>query len=235
MGRGQVGVELPWRPPPEPGGGGDDGGLGAAAAGLSTAAELVPPDSRPHRLPPRPSAPQRPPAPPTFCKVLPTAAVVPEEWACFAPAGADDDAAAGSGSSGGGAVVRLFKASYPANAPSEDRSTLAVARGFVFAGVWDGHGGAAAAEHCEATAWPDFKAALAGKGAAATVGEAFQRGLRCARHAGTYLWQACTGAAMVAAPSSHCHAGPHAGLRATDAAYLARHAKDDPAKLFCGR
>jgi hypothetical protein len=89
-----------------------------------------------------------------------------------------------------------------------------------------------AAEHCEAIAWPDFKAALS---AAATVGEAFQRGLRCARHAGTYLWQACTGAAMVAAPSSHCHAGPHAALRAMDVAYLARHVKDDPAKLFCGR
>ena len=34
--------------------------------------------------------------------------------------------------------VRLYKATYPANDPSEDRSTLVVGDDFVFAGVWDG-------------------------------------------------------------------------------------------------
>ena len=34
--------------------------------------------------------------------------------------------------------VRLYKSTYPANDPSEDRSTVVVGDDFIFAGVWDG-------------------------------------------------------------------------------------------------
>ena len=37
-----------------------------------------------------------------------------------------------------GGSVRVHKATYAANAPSEDRSTLALGEDFIFAGVWDG-------------------------------------------------------------------------------------------------
>ena len=38
----------------------------------------------------------------------------------------------------GGGTVRLFKGTYAANDPNEDRNTLAVGDDFIFAGVWDG-------------------------------------------------------------------------------------------------
>jgi hypothetical protein len=34
--------------------------------------------------------------------------------------------------------VRIFKGTYAANDPNEDRNTLAVGDDFIFAGVWDG-------------------------------------------------------------------------------------------------
>ena len=37
-----------------------------------------------------------------------------------------------------GGSIRMHKATYAANAPSEDRSTLALGDDFIFAGVWDG-------------------------------------------------------------------------------------------------
>ena len=37
-----------------------------------------------------------------------------------------------------GGSVRVHKATYSANSPSEDRSTLALGDDFIFAGVWDG-------------------------------------------------------------------------------------------------
>lgn len=38
--------------------------------------------------------------------------------------------------------IRVSKSTYPANAPNEDRCTVAAdtQKGFIFAGVWDGHG-----------------------------------------------------------------------------------------------
>ena len=44
----------------------------------------------------------------------------------------------------GDQIFRVYKATYEANDPSEDRSTLALDldAGQIFAGVWDGHGGA---------------------------------------------------------------------------------------------
>ena len=37
-----------------------------------------------------------------------------------------------------GGTVRIFKSTYAANDPNEDRNTLAVGDDFIFAGVWDG-------------------------------------------------------------------------------------------------
>jgi hypothetical protein len=38
--------------------------------------------------------------------------------------------------------IRVSKSTYPANAPNEDRCTFAAdtEKGYIFAGVWDGHG-----------------------------------------------------------------------------------------------
>ena len=38
--------------------------------------------------------------------------------------------------------IRVSKSTYPANAPNEDRCTVAAdtEKGYIFAGVWDGHG-----------------------------------------------------------------------------------------------
>ena len=43
---------------------------------------------------------------------------------------------------GEGKYIRVSKSSYPANAPNEDRCTFAADtdKGYIFAGVWDGHG-----------------------------------------------------------------------------------------------
>jgi serine/threonine protein phosphatase PrpC/CRP-like cAMP-binding protein len=45
--------------------------------------------------------------------------------------------------------ARLYKSVYPANAPCEDRHTVVVGDGFIFAGVWDGHGGHYCSEYAE--------------------------------------------------------------------------------------
>lgn len=37
-----------------------------------------------------------------------------------------------------GGTVRIFKGTYAANDPNEDRNTLAIGDDFIFAGVWDG-------------------------------------------------------------------------------------------------
>lgn len=46
---------------------------------------------------------------------------------------------------GEGRYIRVSKSTYPANAPNEDRCTFAADtdKGYIFAGVWDGHGAAA--------------------------------------------------------------------------------------------
>ena len=46
-----------------------------------------------------------------------------------------------------GGTIKLYKATYPANDPSEDRSTLVIGEDFVFCGVWDGHGGTPCSEY----------------------------------------------------------------------------------------
>lgn len=58
-------------------------------------------------------------------------------------------------------TVGLSKATYWANDPSEDRSTVAYGRNFVFTGVWDGHGGQPAAIFAETAVWQNFVAARA--------------------------------------------------------------------------
>ena len=60
--------------------------------------------------------------------------------------------------------VILCRATYAANAPSEDRSTVVVGDDFIFAGVWDGHGGDAAAEFTAHRIFPNFAAAYTQKG-----------------------------------------------------------------------
>ena len=37
-----------------------------------------------------------------------------------------------------GGAARIFKSTYAANDPNEDRNTLAIGESFLFAGVWDG-------------------------------------------------------------------------------------------------
>jgi glutathione S-transferase len=53
--------------------------------------------------------------------------------------------------------LTLHKSTYPANAPSEDRSTLVVGDGFIFTGVWDGHGGVQASNYSETEIYNCFK------------------------------------------------------------------------------
>ena len=38
----------------------------------------------------------------------------------------------------GDGTVRIFKSTYAANDPNEDKNTLAIGDDFIFAGVWDG-------------------------------------------------------------------------------------------------
>eukprot|EP01048_Picozoa_sp_COSAG05_P008518 COSAG05_NODE_651_length_8095_cov_17.048572_2_plen_959_part_00 len=56
--------------------------------------------------------------------------------------------------------VRVFKSSYEANAPCEDRHTVVAGDGFIFAGVWDGHTGHYASEFAEEQIFVNFKRAL---------------------------------------------------------------------------
>ena len=51
----------------------------------------------------------------------------------------------------------LHKSTYPANAPSEDRSTLVVGDGYIFSGVWDGHGGVSTSDYAETKIYEYFK------------------------------------------------------------------------------
>jgi len=66
--------------------------------------------------------------------------------------------------------VQLSRSTYPANDPSEDRSTVVMGDGFIFAGVWDGHGGTPASEYTQTHIFPNFKGAVDG---GASVKEAF--------------------------------------------------------------
>jgi hypothetical protein len=60
-----------------------------------------------------------------------------------------------------GGTIKLHKATYEANDPSEDRSTLAVGEDFLFCGVWDGHGGTACSDFSEVRIFENFQRALA--------------------------------------------------------------------------
>lgn len=55
--------------------------------------------------------------------------------------------------------VTLSRGTYEANNPSEDRSTVVIGDDFIFAGVWDGHGGTSAAEFTQANIFSGFQQA----------------------------------------------------------------------------
>ena len=50
----------------------------------------------------------------------------------------------------------LHKATYEANDPIEDRSSVVIGQDFVFAGIWDGHGGPQCAEFTQQTVFEHF-------------------------------------------------------------------------------
>uniref|UniRef100_A0A7S3LHS8 Calmodulin n=1 Tax=Amphora coffeiformis TaxID=265554 RepID=A0A7S3LHS8_9STRA len=52
--------------------------------------------------------------------------------------------------------VHIHKATYEANDPTEDRSTIVVGEDFLFAGVWDGHGGMQCSEFTQSTVFDNF-------------------------------------------------------------------------------
>lgn len=54
-------------------------------------------------------------------------------------------------------VVLVVACTDPANDPSEDRSTLVLGDGFIFTGVWDGHGGVQASTYSETAIYEFFK------------------------------------------------------------------------------
>ena len=60
--------------------------------------------------------------------------------------------------------MTLHRATYAANDPSEDRSTVVVGEDFIFAGVWDGHGGTSAAEFAQQHLFDFFQEAYESKG-----------------------------------------------------------------------
>ena len=68
--------------------------------------------------------------------------------------------------------MTLGRATYAANAPSEDRSTVVVGEDFIFAGVWDGHGGTSASDFVQQHLFPNFQDAYE-KGS--TVAQAFMQ------------------------------------------------------------
>lgn len=64
--------------------------------------------------------------------------------------------------------VGMTCATYPANAPSEDRYTVVLGTDFCFAGVWDGHGGTLCSEYVSRHVFRNFQhAVLTGSGSVA--------------------------------------------------------------------
>jgi len=66
--------------------------------------------------------------------------------------------------------VFLSRSTYEANDPSEDRSTVVIGDGFIFAGVWDGHGGTSASNYTQSHVFPNFRSAIE---SGASVSDAF--------------------------------------------------------------
>ena len=58
----------------------------------------------------------------------------------------------------------MSRATYAANAPSEDCSTVVVGKDYIFAGVWDGHGGPSAARFTQQHVWQAFSHARSRRG-----------------------------------------------------------------------
>ena len=52
--------------------------------------------------------------------------------------------------------LRLYRSTYEANDPSEDRSTVVIGDDFLFAGVWDGHGGWQCSEYTQNVVFENF-------------------------------------------------------------------------------
>ena len=74
--------------------------------------------------------------------------------------------------------LKLYKSTYEANDPSEDRSTVVVGTDFIFGGVWDGHGGPQCSEFTQTTVFENFAQAykdLHDKPAHQRVSQAFGR------------------------------------------------------------
>eukprot|EP01051_Picozoa_sp_SAG22_P002994 SAG22_NODE_140_length_17982_cov_81.438741_3_plen_587_part_00 len=148
-----------------------------------------------------------------------------------------------------GAVVRLFKASYAANDPSEDRSCVAVGDDFVWAAVFDGHAGPQCAAFCEQAVWRNFKDAMNASPPpgqdvpverAGGVGGGSAAGLvpkhrthHLVRAASEDGWFATGSGAATAAAGGAVGSAFASAYRRTDAQYLA-YAGDDKRKLFSG-
>jgi hypothetical protein len=133
-------------------------------------------DAEPTRRPSRAPNPSAPSAIEEFAEA--ETLVAPDEWVakrlCGRPptpralttdavlkTGALVPAALQERSFADGGSLRLSQSTYAANDPSEDRSTLAVGHDFVFAGVYDGHGGWAASEFAETAMFANLQAAMA--------------------------------------------------------------------------
>ena len=72
--------------------------------------------------------------------------------------------------------VGMTCATYPANAPSEDRFTVVLGTDFCFAGVWDGHGGHLAAQYVAQHIFGNFQhAVLQGEGIDQALKTAFAK------------------------------------------------------------
>jgi hypothetical protein len=81
--------------------------------------------------------------------------------------------------------VTLGRATYQANDPSEDRSLTVIGEDFIFAGVFDGHGGTSAADYAQANVFPRFQKSYE-KGA--SVKEAFVQAFVSVSSNVTYLF-----------------------------------------------
>ena len=72
--------------------------------------------------------------------------------------------------------VGMTCATYPANAPSEDRYTVVLGKDFCFAGVWDGHGGTLCSEYVSKHVFGNFThAILAGSSIPDAFVQSYQR------------------------------------------------------------
>ena len=82
------------------------------------------------------------------------------ERAVLVTADADVPSALRSVPAAGGGTAAVYRATYAANDPNEDRHTVVIGEDFLFAGVWDGHGGCECSDYTERHVYQHFKAAM---------------------------------------------------------------------------